>query len=105
MDEIDTALSVLLSLRIANLGYAVGMGQPPNPKTVREIARAARLTVLRGMLQRGPTEATIATLDELLPYARGTETHRLAGGQIPEDYWRAMLSAEVGALEKEGRTS
>ena len=97
-DIIDEALWVLLSLRIANLGYAVGMGQPPNPETVREIARAARLAVLRGMLEQGVTEIMCKALGitdrdaylEINPFSRD---------------FKDALSAEIGALEKEGRTS
>jgi hypothetical protein len=40
-----------------------------------------------------PTREMIEAADDLCPIARGTESHRLAGGVVPEDYYRAMLSA------------
>lgn len=40
-----------------------------------------------------PTAEMIAAGNDLLPFTRGTETHRMVGGKVPEDYYRAMLSA------------
>lgn len=40
-----------------------------------------------------PTEAMIEAGDDICPIARGTETHRMTGGRVPEDYYRAMIAA------------
>lgn len=40
-----------------------------------------------------PTEDMINAGDDLVPIARGTETHRMMGGAVPEDFWRAMIAA------------
>ena len=45
------------------------------------------------IVPREPTEAMIEAGDELMPHARGTETHAISGGRVPEDYYRAMIAA------------
>ena len=51
-----------------------------------------------------PREATEAMIDagwEVLPFAPGTETHRMAGGVSPVNMWAAMIAAASEA-GKEG---
>ena len=54
-----------------------------------ETVRAAGYAIV----PREPTEAMIEAGDDICPIARGTETHRMAGGVVPQDYWRAMIEA------------
>jgi len=55
---------------------------------------AAELTRLRAeIIPREPTEIMISAADAINPISRGTETHKMAGGKNPEDYYRAMVAA------------
>lgn len=44
---------------------------------------------------REPTQTMIDAGDEICPVARGTESHMMSGGKVPEDYWRAMIVAAL----------
>ncbi len=42
---------------------------------------------------REPTEAMVIAADDVSPIQRGTESHKIAGAILPEDYWQAMVEA------------
>lgn len=44
---------------------------------------------------RIPNAIMISAGDTELPYSRGTETHRMAGGVTPEQIWTAMVEAAL----------
>ena len=68
-----------------------------------DMANAAARAAIEAM--REPTEAMIDAGDDICPIARGTESHKMSGGVVPEDYWRAMIDAVLSPPLAHGEAS
>lgn len=81
-----TPINVMTEVMLA--AYGNSLGDPPTRALVEALGAIGFVIV-----PKEPNEAMLDAGDELLPYARGTETHKIAGGKVPEDYYRAMVEA------------
>lgn len=89
MSEMVERVARNINEMIANLAHPVGMGIG----LPEQAAQAVAVIAIAAM--REPTAEMIEAADEICPIARGTESHRISGGKVPEDYWHAMIDAAL----------